>query len=431
MKELLLIRNGCTAGIDTGNLHNYSLTIREGTICFICGYEGYYTQALADVICGKVPLISGSLVFAGKEITTSEDRKILERCVFYSDFSDQIIDSLNILDNLAISLKHPGFHLYQRKKLALRIETVFEKAGIALNPKSSVRNLSTADRYRLCLVKSLLVGAKMVIVNCADSSFIHFDIREILPLIRLLHSTGMTVLIISRYPSALSEIADYYQIIDHGMDVREWRRISGQDQPLVSYSSRNIISPGPVQSEGIVLMSTRVEDSIWESMRRAKEAYPALMNYELPEDGTYVNKDTVIIPAHSDKLLLFNLSKEDNLILALQNTNVTRGVIPRRMKEFLSDRFDRKYRMISGNSEETQDIVFRKMLSIERWAMNRPSSLVMEEPFAGMDNAQTGKMLRYLRSFTEEGIGVYLFISGRNEILEQFFLPPDNSNLSG
>ena len=120
MKELLLIRNGCTTGMETGNLRNYNLTVREGSVMFICGYEGYYTQTLADVICGKSSLSTGSLIFDGKAIVTPEDRKQLEQDVFYSDFSDQIVESLSILDNLAISLGHPGFRMYRRQEQQLQ-----------------------------------------------------------------------------------------------------------------------------------------------------------------------------------------------------------------------------------------------------------------------------------------------------------------------
>ena len=152
------------------------------------------------------------------------------------------------------------------------------------------------------------------------------------------------------------------------------------------------------------------------------ELWRAHIGITIPEEGCYRSRDAVLIPAHSEDLLVENESIADNLILPLSRRVAYRkmGIISPGIRENILREFGKQ----TGLSESSlrapvRDLprTERKILSIFRYALGRPSAILLDGPYTGFGAEQAARLRTYLYTLYGRGIRILYFSKDR----EQFY----------
>lgn len=89
-----------------------------------------------------------------------------------------------------------------------RTQKLFDDYGIDLNPKESVKNLSTAQMQMVEIARAISYGSQIVIMDEPTSALSDKEVKVLYKIIRRLTQEGVSVLFISHKLEEVFDLAD-------------------------------------------------------------------------------------------------------------------------------------------------------------------------------------------------------------------------------
>jgi branched-chain amino acid transport system ATP-binding protein len=106
MSEILLEVKGCTAGYgDVQVLWGIDLEVLKGEITCIVGSNGAGKSTLLRTLSGLVKIRSGSVTFAGKDLTGAMPAEVLSAGIAHVPEGRRLFKGLSVRDNLPITAR--------------------------------------------------------------------------------------------------------------------------------------------------------------------------------------------------------------------------------------------------------------------------------------------------------------------------------------
>lgn len=424
MQELMRLQNINKRGKYGRELRDYNLNIRRGEILYILGISGSGKSTLENILTGRDMDFKGNVYFEGRKLNGKDVGTILQKEVYDIGNQMPLAEKMSVMDNLqAIRRVRFALRPYLIGQARHQTKEILEQYKIPASPEKKVQELHFADIQKLCIVKLIRSGVKLIIINCAQNSYSERDELVLGSFIKQFCDRGISFLILAEKLNKFLKVADRVQAMQHGTDIMEWRaeefeKSTFQSELITPWENR--VETGDEKSERL----TCLVDFDWERSQGTEtflrtfreqnpETWEKYVNIAIPKNGEIrKGKDTVIIPQESGELLPDNLSLEDNLIIcAKERLGIGRPrFIHAKMRSVLTRDF---LKLINrdGYIRQIQELsqVERKILSIYRWEFFRPRAFFLEDPFWGLDLEDTGILNNYLKSLKEKNIKVVIF----------------------
>jgi inositol transport system ATP-binding protein len=210
-----------------GQFHDVSFELHAGEILGIAGLVGCGRSKLAEALFGLIPLSSGRLWIAGREVTIGAPRAAMARGMAFvtEDRKESgCFLTLNVLDNLEISVLNQGFARlgFVRTRALTEACAAMSRTLRIKTPdlRERIENLSGGNQQKVLLGRWLLTGPKILILDEPTRGVDVGAKAEIHQLIAGLAASGAAILMIS---SELPEILG----MSHRIMVMRAGRVSG------------------------------------------------------------------------------------------------------------------------------------------------------------------------------------------------------------
>jgi polar amino acid transport system ATP-binding protein len=217
---MLTVRNLKKAYGSRVALNGVDLEVHRGETVAIMGPSGCGKSTLVRCLNRLTEPDAGSILFAGKEVTTMGANELLEtRCRIGFVFQQSnLIKRLSVLDNVAMGQILNGMDRKEAEQLALG---ELARVGMADRAGDYPENLSGGQRQRVGIARALALKPEIMLWDEPTASLDPILVGEVIEVLENLAQIGTTMLVVTHELYFALRAAQRVILMDHGQVVEQ------------------------------------------------------------------------------------------------------------------------------------------------------------------------------------------------------------------
>jgi branched-chain amino acid transport system ATP-binding protein len=195
-----------------------SFSAAAGRITALIGPNGAGKTTLFSIIAGFLSPDNGRVLYDGADITGEPPHRLARRGIARTFQIVQPFAGLTVRENIAI-----GAHLSRRGRgeaLAAAGE-VARSVGLGAQLEAPASTLTVAGRKRLELARALAIAPRLLLLDEVLAGLNPSEIRDMIPVIRGIADSGMTVLMTEHVMQAVMSLAEHVFVLAEGRVVAQ------------------------------------------------------------------------------------------------------------------------------------------------------------------------------------------------------------------
>lgn len=231
MTDAVLATSALVAGYepDLPIVRGVDLAVARGELVVLLGPNGAGKSTLVKAIAGMVPVHSGRIHLAGRDITdVAPHRKVAEGLAFVPQ-TENVFASMSILENLQIAVS-----LLPKDARRLAIETMLTRfPDLAIQPNRLAGALSGGQRQMLAVARALALDPPVLILDEPSAGLAPKIVGEVFSMLKRINGEGVTIILVEQNVKAAMAIADRAVILAEGVIRHEGTPAELADDPLI------------------------------------------------------------------------------------------------------------------------------------------------------------------------------------------------------
>src|SRR5919197_4039818 len=209
----------------TQAVRSASVDVGAGEVLALMGENGSGKSTLVKILAGVHQPDAGIVEMDEERISLASPRAALDAGIAAVFQEILVAGSRSVLDN--VWLGADGLfrsHVEEGERRRLAEEGLGELLGRTVDLARPVEDLSLSDRQACCIVRALVRGPRVLLLDEASSALDVAARRHLFEIVRRLASTGAGVVFISHRMDDVEEIADRMVVMRAGETVASLRR---------------------------------------------------------------------------------------------------------------------------------------------------------------------------------------------------------------
>ena len=188
------------------------LQVAPGEIHALLGENGAGKSTLVKIMYGVLHADEGEMLWDGKPVHVADPKaaRALGVGMVFQHFS--LFEAMTVLENVALGVDE----VRDMKALAARVREVSHGYGLPLDPEREVYSLSVGERQRIEIVRCLLQGPRLLIMDEPTSVLTPQEVEKLFETLRQLAAEGCSILYISHKLQEIKALCDRATILRGG-----------------------------------------------------------------------------------------------------------------------------------------------------------------------------------------------------------------------
>lgn len=215
MSEILRLQSVSRHFSGLKALSDVSLSINKGEVLGLIGPNGAGKTTLVNVVTGVTPASSGTVTFAGQDITRVKTYQSARLGLSRTFQIVQPFAELSALDNVAAAalFSQPSESLKSARESA-REQLAF--VGLEAQPDQPAATLTLAMRKRLELAKALAMKPKLLFLDEVNAGLNSAEVERATKLIHELAASGITIVMIEHLMKVVLNVCTRIVVLHNG-----------------------------------------------------------------------------------------------------------------------------------------------------------------------------------------------------------------------
>lgn len=192
-----------------------NLDVAAGRIVGLLGENGSGKSTLMKVLFGIVAADAGTITFKGERLAAHNPRMAIAAGLGMIHQHFTLVDAMTVTENVMLGWDRAGLWLHPRE-IADLIRNTSRTYGLDLDPDAMVGDLPHGQRQRVEIMKVILRGAELLILDEPTSNLSPPEIRGLLDVMHRLRQQGRGVIFISHKLDEVLEICDDIVVLRDG-----------------------------------------------------------------------------------------------------------------------------------------------------------------------------------------------------------------------
>ena len=190
------------------------LRIFPGQVHALIGENGAGKSTLLKMIYGVIKPDAGQMLAKGHRVIVDSPAKAraLGIGMVFQDL--RLVAALTVAENIALAM--PGGFRLRSKRIAREIELASAAHGLAVDPAAKVEHLSIGERQRVEILKVLMTGASIVILDEPTSVLAPQEVDSLFAVIDHLRGQGLAIVLVTHKLNEVRAVADRVTVLRGG-----------------------------------------------------------------------------------------------------------------------------------------------------------------------------------------------------------------------
>ena len=196
-----------------------SFAVRRGEIHALIGENGAGKTTLMNILFGLLQPDEGTVAVDGEPVhlRSPKDAIALGLGMVHQHF--KLVPSLTAAENIFLGMEPLRAGLIDRDTAIAEVRAQSERFGLRVDPQAVVRHLSVGIEQRIEILKVLVRGARVIILDEPTAVLTPQERRELFGILRGFVADGMTVIFISHHLEEVMEVSDTTTVLRQGQTV--------------------------------------------------------------------------------------------------------------------------------------------------------------------------------------------------------------------
>lgn len=194
-------------------LKGISFQVPMGSIVTLLGANGAGKSTTLKSISGLVPPAHGRVMFMGQSIGGLASERIVRMGIAHVPEGRELFPELTVLENLRMG----AYTRRDKQEIQATLERVYTHFPILAERRSQLAGtLSGGEQQMLAIGRALMARPKLMLLDEPSLGLAPKLVEEIFRIIREIHGSGTTVLLVEQNANKALSIADYGYVLETG-----------------------------------------------------------------------------------------------------------------------------------------------------------------------------------------------------------------------
>jgi branched-chain amino acid transport system ATP-binding protein len=210
-----------------------TLAVPEGSLFAVIGPNGAGKTTLFNVVSGAFPPTEGKISFAGDDITGKPQAAIAARGLIRTYQLVQLFKDLSVSENVQVgahrvtrggvfaALLRPGWARTQETAVRDEAERLLDFVGLGGRGDLQADQLPYGQQRLLEVARAMAAKPRIILLDEPAAGLNTQETQALADVIRRIHATGVTVLLIEHDMSLVMQVAQRIAVLDFGRKIAE------------------------------------------------------------------------------------------------------------------------------------------------------------------------------------------------------------------
>lgn len=447
-------------GTDVKILDGIHFDVCEAEVHILIGENGAGKSTLMKILGGIIPQDEGTMELFGKTVNFSNPRQSQEMGVGFIHQEINLCPNLDVAENLFLGreITDKGKIFSKKREMYKKSREMLQKLGFDIDPRTLVRELSTAQQQIVEIVKAISYESRIIIMDEPTASLTQAEIDHLFHIIKNMKQQGISIIYISHRFEELKEIGDRLTVLRDGgyvgtIDMADFSHDKVISMMVGRTLNQMYTCTHKVQSDEIL----RIEDlkiapntePVSLTVRRgevvgigglvgagrtelakcifgARKFYGGRIFYQGQEIKKPVPKAMIregLMYLTEDRKvegLVLRMDIEKNITLASLNTLFKDTCIRPAVEKEVADRMVGDLNVVCTSRKQLAGTLSggnQQKVVLGKWLASKPRLLILDEPTRGIDVNAKSEIYQIIDRLAAEGVGILMISSELPELI--------------